>query len=152
MKLRLHTDFALRVLLYLAYAHRKATVDEIASAYGISRDHLVKVVQRLATHGFVKTHPGRGGGVTLVGDAESISVQEVVEQLEGRHGVLECVETPEVCPMEPGCRLRKLLMQAEKAFYDTLGTQSLADLTGRRSQTGGLRNLEISPTARQAER
>jgi Rrf2 family nitric oxide-sensitive transcriptional repressor len=143
MKLRLQTDFALRVLLYLSFVERKVTVDEIAKAFGISRDHLVKVVQQLATHGYVQTHPGRGGGITLARAPSSVTVKEVVECLEGRHGVLDCVESPEVCPMEPGCRLRKLLMKAEAAFYETLGTQTLSELTGKSPRTGGIHNLAI---------
>ncbi len=144
MRLRLQTDFALRVLLYLSYVDRKATVDEIADSFGISREHLVKVVQALARHGYVLTQPGRHGGVTLACDPKATTVREVVEKIEGRHGVLDCVAAPGSCPMEPGCDLRRLLMFAEEKFYEALATKTLEDLTHGKPARGGLGNLGIN--------
>jgi Rrf2 family nitric oxide-sensitive transcriptional repressor len=144
MRLRLQTDFALRVLLYLSYVDRKATVDEIADSFGISREHLVKVVQALARHGYVLTQPGRHGGVTLACDPKATTVREVVEKIEGRHGVLDCVAAPGSCPMEPGCDLRRLLMFAEEKFYEALATKTLDDLTHGKPARGGLENLGIN--------
>ncbi len=144
MRLRLQTDFALRVLLYLSYVDRKATVDEIADSFGISREHLVKVVQALARHGYVLTQPGRHGGVTLACDPKATTVREVVEKIEGRHGVLDCVAAPGSCPMEPGCDLRRLLMFAEEKFYEALATKTLEDLTHGKPARGGLENLGIN--------
>ena len=143
MRLRLQTDFALRVLLFLGFVDRKATADEIARSFDVSRDHLVKVVQLLSTHGFVRTPPGRRGGMILTRDPRDVTVREVVEKVEGRHGVLDCVTSPEGCPMEPGCDLRRLLMSAEEAFYNKLESTTLADLTHGKRRQGGLYNLQI---------
>ena len=143
MKLRLQTDYSLRALIYLGESGRKANAEEIATAFDISKDHLVKVLQQLANFGFVRTYPGRGGGVALSKDPREISVKEVVEAMEGRVRVLECIQDPSSCPMEPGCHLRKLLMNAEEAFYEALGPTTIADLyRGRRK--GGLVNLTIN--------
>lgn len=143
MQLRLHTDYALRALMYLAYVERRATAEEIARAYGISKDHLVKVLQELARHGWVRTTAGRHGGVSLVEPASRINVAEVVEAMEGRPGLLECIPNPTVCPVEPGCRLRALLIDAEQAFYESLATATVADMLPRRGTQGGLRNLSF---------
>ena len=142
MRLRLQTDYALRVLLYVAFADRKTTTDEVANAYCISRDHLVKVIQLLATHGYVRTQAGRGGGFVLACDPATVTVREVVEAIEGRNGVLDCVESPDVCPLEPGCQLRGLLIEAEDAFYEVLASKTLANLISGRRRRGGLYNLE----------
>ncbi|MEM7234326.1 MAG: Rrf2 family transcriptional regulator [Planctomycetota bacterium] len=142
MKLRLQTDLALRLLLFLSYVRRKTTIDEVAEAYGISRDHLVKVAQQLARLGFVRTQSGRGGGILLSVDPDDTTIGSVVAAVEGRQGVLECVEAPEVCPLEPGCGLRRLLMSAEDAFYQTLESKTLGDFAGSRAR-GGLQNLGL---------
>ena len=63
MQLSLHSDYALRVLMTLAAAERQLSVEEIARRYGISRNHLAKIAQRLQAEGFVTTHRGRGGGM-----------------------------------------------------------------------------------------
>ena len=142
MKLRLQTDYALRALIYLGYVDRKVTAEEVANTFDVSKDHLVKVIQQLARMGFVRTHAGRGGGITIARDAAQITVREVIEGMEGNVGILECVQDSTVCPMEPGCHLRRLLMSAENAFYEALGTTSIADLyRGRRK--GGIVNLKI---------
>jgi len=144
MRLKLQTDYALRVLLYLAAADRLCPVDEIAGAYAISREHLVKVVQQLAREGWVATRAGRQGGVELSRPAAQISVADVVAAFEGRREILECVSTPSVCVLEPGCDLRRLLMAAEQAFYDALGATTVAELVRRRR--GGIANLSIPAT------
>ncbi len=143
MKLRLQTDYGLRVLLYLAFVDRIANAEEIATAFAISKDHLVKVGQHLAKHGLIRTVPGRGGGFVLERDPAGITVREVVEKMEGRPGCLDCIPSPDVCPMEPGCGLRRLLIDAENAFFDVLATRTIADLSRNRSRTGGLHNVEV---------
>jgi Rrf2 family nitric oxide-sensitive transcriptional repressor len=159
VQLKLKTDYALRVLLMLAHrgshdgprhgaaddADRPAplTTEAVAEAFGISKDHVVKVVQELARHGWVHTRPGRGGGIVLAVDPATLRVDEVVAAIEPRRGVLECVEHPDVCVLEPGCDLRRLLIDAERAFYDVLAGRSVADLVARRPRRGGIHNLSL---------
>lgn len=142
MKLRLQTDYALRALIYLAHVDRRCTAQEIATGFDVSKDHLVKVIQQLSRSGFVFTQPGRNGGISLARPATEITVHEVIKVMEGRQGVLECVADPNVCPMEPGCGLRKLLIGAEDAFYQALGNATIANFSDRR-QKGGIVNLQL---------
>lgn len=142
MNLRLQTDYALRTLMFLAHCGRRATAVEIADTFGISKDHLVKVIQQLSRWGYVRTHAGRGGGITLARPPQEILARELIEQMEGPSGVLECVQRPEVCPMEPGCRLRKMLMQAETAFYSVFDGISIHDLVQGKG-SGGMVNLRL---------
>jgi Rrf2 family nitric oxide-sensitive transcriptional repressor len=142
MHLKLQTDYALRVLLYLGHAERAAPVDEMARAFDISREHLVKVVQALARRGLVLTRPGRGGGVELLPAGLKSSVADVVAHFEGRRNVLPCVLEPKACVLEPGCDLRRLLIGAEAAFYEALAGTTI-DQLARPSRSGGLHNLAL---------
>jgi Rrf2 family nitric oxide-sensitive transcriptional repressor len=144
MKLRIQTDYALRTLMYLGYTGRSARAEDIANQFVISKDHLVKVIQLLAKLGYVRTTPGRGGGVSLAMPPEKIDVGEVIERIEQRNTVLDCVTHPETCPLEPGCRLRRLLIRAEDAFYKTLAGTTVADLC-LHQRRGGMANLPIEP-------
>ncbi len=150
MHLKLQTDYALRVLLYLGYAGAPAPVDAMASAFAISREHLVKVVQELVRAGYVRTRPGRGGGVELLAAGKAATVSKVVAHFEGRRTVLPCVLQPESCVLEPGCDLRRLLMSAEDAFYGALAGTTIADLCRPRAPRGGLRNLALSTNRKDA--
>jgi len=145
MNLKVHTDYSLRVLLYLAHKNEQASVDEIATAYRISKDHLFKVVQELVRLGYVASKPGRRGGIRLKKNPADVRIDEVVARLEGRNGVLACVDDPGCCVLEPGCVLRGLLIKAEAAFYDTLGRMTLADILAPNAekQSGGMYNLTI---------
>jgi Rrf2 family nitric oxide-sensitive transcriptional repressor len=150
--LKTQTDYALRTLLYLAFVGEKVTVDSIAKAYGISKDHLVKVVQQLARLGYVRSQSGRTGGVRLSKAPEQINVADVVADFEGRSGVLACVSEPEVCVLEPGCLLRTMLIQAEAAFYGILRKATIADLVrvpaggaAGAAKPGGMYNLTVRP-------
>lgn len=141
MNLKLHTDYGLRVLIFLARTERRVKLEEVAQFFDISREHLVKVGQALSKHGWVRATRGRQGGLELSQAPEAIDVADVVAALEERKGVLECVLEPSICRLEPGCRLRKRLMQAEEAFYESLRDLSLADLVRRPASHHGLSGI-----------
>ena len=150
---KLQTDYALRTLIYLAHVNGQASVQEIATAYGISRDHLFKVVQQLVRLGCVVTRAGRNGGVRLSRDAAAISCGEVVAGFEGRNGLLPCVKDTGYCVLEPGCVLRSALIRAEDAMYGVLERLSIADLIRANTQgsSGGVYNLSVRGRARSVE-
>lgn len=151
MQLMWKTDFALRTLLLLAHrasedSSASVPVAVIAESFSISKDHVQKVVQELSRHGWVRTRRGRSGGVTLAADPEALTAGDVVAAFEGRKGVLDCVLSPEICVLEPGCRLRRGLIEAERAFYDILDGLTLAELASTKGRRGGLRNLTSTPS------
>jgi Rrf2 family nitric oxide-sensitive transcriptional repressor len=145
MLLKTQTDYALRTLIYLAHREAQSSVESIADAYRISKEHLVKVVQQLVRLGYVLSKSGRNGGIRLARDPRQINCGTVVAQFEGRNGLLPCVHDMHYCVLEPGCVLRTALIQAEDAMYDVLGKLSLADvLRANQAQgKGGIYNLTI---------
>jgi Rrf2 family nitric oxide-sensitive transcriptional repressor len=149
VNLRLQTDYALRVLLYLAQCGEQRSVERIATEYRISRDHLFKVVQQLSRLGYVTSRGGRGGGVKLAKEPADINVGTVVAEVEGRNGVLVCVHDPDSCVLEPGCILRNLVIKAEDAFFATLSKMTIADVVRANAQAlkGGLYNLTVNAQA-----
>lgn len=130
MQLTVHTDYALRVLLYLAhFPNRRVGTEEISTAYGISKNHLVRVVQTLAESGFVKVTVGRSGGVELARTPETIRVGEVVRAAESSFRLVECHDAVNnTCPIVPVCGLKGLLDTALAAFLSELDKHTLADL------------------------
>ena len=130
MQLTRYTDYSLRVLLYLAvHADRLVTISEISDAYGISRNHLVKVVHELGGLGFVRTQRGKLGGMELARPAAEINVGDVVRHTEKTLTVVNC-NTP-LCPIRPACELRDILFDARDAFLAVLDQHTLRDLTER---------------------
>lgn len=137
MRLTLHTDYALRTLLYLGvHAERRVSIREVAQAYGISENHLVKVIHHLGRGGFVATQRGRGGGLTLARPPEQINVGDVVRHTEEDLALVGCMAPRELgAPIQPGgcilgnaCHLRGVLGEALGAFMTVLDGCTLADL------------------------
>lgn len=132
MRLTQHSDYSLRVLMYLAAKpERLATIQEIAAAYGISENHLMKVVHRLAQNGFVDTVRGRGGGLRLKGLADDIRLGAVVRAVEEDFRLVECFGEDDTCRITDVCRLKRVLNQALGAFLTSLDSWTLADLVQR---------------------
>ncbi|TPW17089.1 MAG: hypothetical protein FD130_797 [Halothiobacillaceae bacterium] len=135
MQLTLYTDYSLRVLLYLGlHPTASATISEIAKNYGISRNHLVKVVHNLATLGYITTTRGRGGGMTLARDAKLINIGAVVRHTEVNFTLVECFDRRHnTCPISPLCALKGALYQAQNSFMAVLDKYTLDDVLDNRT-------------------
>jgi Rrf2 family nitric oxide-sensitive transcriptional repressor len=133
MHLTVFSDYTLRVLMYLALDRtRLATIPEIATAYGISENHLMKVVHRLARAGIVESVRGRNGGIRLARAPENVRLGEIVRASEGEAPIVECLsDAPSGCRIAAPCRLKGILVDAFDALYESLDRYTLADLVER---------------------
>lgn len=133
MQLTLYTDYSLRVLMYLGMRKdSKATISEIAAFYGISRNHLVKVVHDLANRGYLHTQRGKGGGMFLARPASEINIGDVVRQAEPNFHVVECFNPQTThCPIFAMCTLKGVLNSALSEFFAVLDGYTLEDLLKR---------------------
>lgn len=130
MRLNVFTDYSLRVLIQAAIRHpNRVTIDEVAKAYGISRNHLIKVINELGRAGFLVTQRGRAGGFTLARPAERILVSDVVKFGEEGQPLVECFNAERnTCVITPACRLKGALAEAQRAFFDVLAKYTIADV------------------------
>ncbi len=130
MRLTLYTDYALRVLMYLAAdADGLATIDEIAKAHGASKNHLMKVVNQLAAAGWVESVRGRGGGIRLGKPADQIQLLDVVRATEPDFQLVECFDAAiNTCRLTAHCKLKHVMNQALGAYLAALAGYTLADL------------------------
>lgn len=129
MRLTAFTDYGLRALMRLAgEPDRVFTTEEIAEEFAISRNHLTKVVRRLAEAGFVATHRGAGGGFRLARPADTIPLGSVVRHLEEGLAIVECFRADGgACVLTPRCALKSRLMAAAEMFLAELDKTTLAE-------------------------
>lgn len=143
MNITQHTDYALRVLMYLgACPGRRVTIKEVAERFDISRSHLMKIVTELVAKGFVDGARGKGGGLKLARASSEIGVGDVVRQLEPSLALVECFGTQSHCLLDSACRLRGALDVALQAFLAALDRVSLADLVGNDARLHEVLGLE----------
>ncbi|QHS09309.1 Rrf2 family transcriptional regulator [Sinimarinibacterium sp. NLF-5-8] len=129
MRLTMMSDYAMRVLMYVAQRpERLCTIGEIASAHGISKAHLMKVTHQLGLSGWVETVRGRGGGLRLGRPAEQIVVGAVIRQFEPDFDVVECFSANSGCQLTGACRLSNVFNSALEQFISHLDQHTLADL------------------------
>jgi Rrf2 family protein len=95
MRLTTYTDYTLRVLVRLAVRPRAlTTIAEIASSYGISENHLTKVVHKLGVAGYIETVRGRNGGIRLLKKPGEINIGEIVRRAEPDFELVPCFQSP----------------------------------------------------------
>lgn len=145
MQLNSFTDYSLRVLIYAAVHHgRRCLTADVASAFGISRHHVVKVVHALQRLGYLETTRGRGGGFGLACAPESINVGDVVRRTEGTLALVECFDREtNTCPLIPACGLKGALRESFAAFFTVLDGYSLADLVREPRWTARVASLRV---------
>ncbi|WP_370636206.1 Rrf2 family transcriptional regulator [Komagataeibacter sp. FNDCR2] len=131
MRLTLHTDYALRVLIYLAQNRdRRVSIHEIAEAYGISHNHLIKVVNHLSHGGVVHARRGRCGGLELAARPQDIIIGSIVRRMETDLRPIASCEPAngQPCLLAQGCLLRGLLARSVDAFLEVLDKATLHDI------------------------
>ena len=147
MQLTRFTDYALRVLLFIARQDgRVCTMGEIATYYQISLEHLRKVIHKMAKLGYLNSTRGRGGGLLLGRDPAKIRVGEVVLAMEYDLSIIDCQALN--CPLQHGCSLKTALDRASRAFVATLNEVTLADLMDNRGMKQQFKNIDIEVQTR----
>ena len=149
MRLTTFSDYTLRVLMYLALNRDSlASIPVIAAAYGVSENHLMKVVQQLVRAGVVESVRGKGGGIRLAQPPEDIRIGKIVRTSEGDAPIVECLgEDKSGCCIAPVCKLTGILVDAFDALYDSLDQYTLADLVKNERPLGVLLKRAASSRA-----
>ncbi|WP_347887724.1 Rrf2 family transcriptional regulator [Nitrosomonas europaea] len=135
MRLTNYSDYALRILTYLGLKREElSTITEIADCYGISRNHIVKIVHHLGQLGYVDTLRGKNGGIRLARAPEKINIGEVIRHTETSMDIVECFSNQNSCIIGCSCVLRTAISEALAAFMAVLDDYTLADLMAPRRQ------------------
>ena len=138
MRLTKHTDYAFRVLIYLASmpADRLSTVQEIAEKFDVSRSHVMKIVHKLAGAGLIQASRGQHGGLKLGQAKETIDLRQVIELMEATLTPVNCDDP--VCLIRKNCTLKSILFEAQRQFLEHVGQYTLADLAEPAVSLAGL--------------
>ena len=146
MRLTTMTDYALRLLMYVAQQpDRLCTISEVAQAYAISEAHLMKVTHQLGLAGWIETVRGKGGGMRLARRPQCVSIGEVVRAMEAELGVVECLTAGGgSCVIAPACRLKSILHDATNRFLEELDQYTLADMLKSRAPLARLLGIPVS--------
>lgn len=144
MRLARMTDYAIRLLIYVAQRpERRCTIAEVASAYGLSQTHLMKITNQLALAGWLDTTRGKGGGIRLARPPSAIVVGDVVRTMEPDFFIVECFATGHGCILHGGCKLTGVMEGALRSFMGDLDSHTLADVLPPPPAAAGVRPLRF---------
>lgn len=146
MQLTRHTDYGMRILMYLALIPKgqRANIDRISEAYGISRNNINKIVHQLGQAKIIETKRGKGGGFYLAKSPEDINVGEMIILMENSLEIVDC--EIQRCVIMPACRLKSVLNLATNAFLEALKGFTLYDLIkDKKSSLAELLHIELDP-------
>lgn len=127
MQLTSFTDYGLRALIYMASLPegKMTSITEVTEIYGVSRNHMVKIINQLSREGYVAAVRGKNGGIRLGRAAKDICIGDVVRDLEPL-ALVNC--NSEFCHITSACRLKRALSKAVQSFLKELDNYTLADL------------------------
>ncbi len=128
MKLTRSFDIGVQVLLQLAAQKNQLSTAELAQKVKAPRNHIAKVVQVLTRGGYIRTRRGKGGGTHLARDLEEISVQDIIDIVEGPLYLMECTINAGVCPLSPRCRMRLKIREAQEGMMKVFRNTKLNEL------------------------
>lgn len=130
MRLTDHTDYSLRVLMYLNKVNRLTTLNELSENLGISKNNLIKVSNQLGKLKFISTSRGRSGGLLIARGTGKRTLKDIVTRTEETLHIAECFSSRKSgCTFLPSCFLKKSLAEALEAFLTSLGQRTLDDVT-----------------------
>jgi Rrf2 family transcriptional regulator, nitric oxide-sensitive transcriptional repressor len=130
MRLTTYSDYSIRVLIYLA-SHQNdklVNIKEIAEAYDISKNHLMKIIYNLGKMGYIRTVRGRNGGFKLAKAPAEINIGEIVRKTEEDFYLVECFDHNNKCVITPVCSLKHILNHALESFLKVLDQYTLEDI------------------------
>jgi len=133
MQLTRQTDYAIRILMYLAAlpTDELAQIQQVCDYFDIPRNHASKIVVKLVKLGYIQTYRGKQGGIALGKPAARINLRDVIEALEPTLNPVNC-QQPTKCRLLPDCRLKRVLNDAVRQYLAVVNDYTLADVMGKR--------------------
>lgn len=139
MKLSTRTRYGVRLMLDLAqkYGSGPVLLKDIAKEEDLSEKYLSLIVLPLKASGLIKALRGASGGYTLSRDPTEITLKEVVESLEGKIFLVDCVPDPKSCTRSRVCATRDVWQIVTEKMTEVLESMTLADLVRASREKSG---------------
>lgn len=133
MRISTRGRYGTRLMVDLAqhYAHGPIPLADIAKRQDLSAKYLEQLIILLKGAGLIRSVRGRSGGYMLAREPGKISVGEIVETLEGKLAVVDCVLEPDLCYRAIECPTRDIWVGMTDLMKKQLFSLSLKDILGK---------------------
>ena len=138
MKISTKGRYGLRILLDIVLngASLPRLARDIATSQNISEKYISRLVIDLRKAGFIKSIRGAKGGYRMARFPEDITLLEIVETMEGRTSIVDCVLQPDACIKVGGCAVHQTWAEINRKIREVLGEVTLKDIADKHRQDG----------------
>ena len=130
MQLTMTGEYAVRAMMHMSSLPFKTTaqIADISRQWDIPENFLRKIVAQLSKSGLLTSQRGSGGGITLAQPAETTTLLDVIEAVEGKMFLNKCLMGPDACSRSGRCAVHIVWCEAQQKLREVLGKWSLAEL------------------------
>ena len=130
MRISTRGRYGTRLMVDLAqhFTDGPIPLGEISKRQELSAKYLEQLIILLKGAGLIRSMRGRRGGYMLARKPENITVGEIVETLEGRLAVVDCVTEPDLCNRSPQCPTRDIWVHLTDVLKNQLFSLTLQDI------------------------
>lgn len=130
MRLSQRADYSVRMMVDVASMSngQRTTINEIARRQDVPEPFMAKIVSHMADAGLVATQRGTGGGLTMARPADSITLLEIVEAIDGPIALTRCTLEPSRCSRSTKCAVHPVWEQTQRQLKELLSHTRLSDI------------------------
>lgn len=104
------------------------TTREISRRYKIPYDLLAKILQKLKRENILDSQHGANGGYRLVKDLDKISLSELIDIVDGKISVVDCIENYEKCYIIEYCTIKNPVNKMQSELQNFLNSKMVSEL------------------------
>ncbi|MCK5742476.1 MAG: Rrf2 family transcriptional regulator [Chlorobi bacterium] len=137
IKLSKKVEYGILAVRYIASQEgRKVSAKEMSEKMNVSFEFLSKGLQKLMREEIILSHQGKHGGYLLAKSADSISIADIIEALDGRTAIVDCFggSDAKTCDRTNVCSIKKPLMIIQKkieTIFDSTSIEEIIDLNDK---------------------
>ena len=130
MQLKNSTDYAIRIVCYLAAQERMVSTSELSRKLNVSANYVPKIAKKLKDAKIVNACEGINGGYMLAKQPENISLMDIISCVEETMAINRCLEEDRFCPrnLEDTCKIHKILLSLQNTYNNKLESVKVSDV------------------------
>ena len=130
MQLTSTTDYAIRIVCYLAAQRQMISTSELSQELSVPSSYIPKITKKLKQAGIIKACEGIKGGYQIAKQPENISLRDVISCTESTMAISRCLEKEEGCSKNyiACCKVHQILLDLQNIYNNRLESVKISDI------------------------
>ena len=130
MQLTSTTDYAIRIVCYLAAQRQMISTSELSQELSVPSSYIPKITKKLKQAGIIKACEGIKGGYQIAKQPENISLRDVISCTESTMAISRCLEKEGGCSKNyiACCKVHQILLDLQNIYNNRLESVKISDI------------------------